>query len=150
MNSRNRFTSLNCTEAQSGLNWTCRMHSHEEYDENAPRITVHFVDLKQEGKKYTVQARIGASILETTREFDIDLEGACEASLACSTCHVYIPLEIHDILPEPEEEEEDMLDMAYGLEETSRLGCQVRFTKDMEGVTITLPKATRNYYVDKA
>lgn len=58
-------------------------------------------------------------------------------------------MEYHDLLPEPEEEEEDMLDMAYGLQEESRLGCQVRFSKEMEGVTITLPRATRNYYVDQ-
>ena len=53
----------------------------------------------------------------------MDLEGACEASLACSTCHVILEEGIYEGLPEAEEEEEDLLDLAYGLTYTSRLGC---------------------------
>jgi ferredoxin len=49
---------------------------------------------------------------------------------------------------EPSEDEEDMLDMAFGLTETSRLGCQVHVTKEMDGMTVEMPKATRNFYVD--
>jgi ferredoxin len=55
---------------------------------------------------------------------------------------------IYDGLPEPSEEEEDMLDMAFGLTTTSRLGCQVEVSEDMANTTITLPAATRNFYVD--
>ena len=43
-----------------------------------------------------------------------------------------------------------MLDMAFGLTDTSRLGCQVKLTKDMDGITATLPSATRNMFVDGA
>ncbi len=67
----------------------------------------------------------GDSILEIAHEYDIDLEGACEASIACSTCHVILPPEYYDLLPEPGDDENDMLDMAFGLTDTSRLGCQV-------------------------
>jgi len=56
---------------------------------------------------------------------------------------------IYEKLPEPEEEEEDLLDLAYGLTLTSRLGCQVKVTRGMEGMTVKLPSATRNFYVDK-
>lgn len=59
-------------------------------------------------------------------EYDVDLEGACEGSIACSTCHVILSPEHYNMLPEPEDDENDMLDMAFGLTDTSRLGCQVR------------------------
>jgi ferredoxin len=59
-----------------------------------------------------------------------------------------LPVELYDSLPEPSEEEEDMLDMAFGLTETSRLGCQVTVTEDMDGMTLEMPAATRNFYVD--
>ena len=74
--------------------------------------------------------------------------GACEGSVACSTCHVILPTEYYDLLPEPEDDENDMLDMAFGLTDTSRLGCQVKLTKDLDGITCTLPSATRNMFVD--
>lgn len=74
--------------------------------------------------------------------------GACERSVACSTCHVILTPEDYDRLPEPEDDENDMLDMAFGLTDTSRLGCQVILTKALDGITATLPAATRNMYVD--
>ena len=80
----------------------------------------------------------------------IDLEGACESSLACSTCHVILDDAIYDDLEEPCEEEEDLLDLAYGLTHTSRLGCQIKVSRDMEGMEVKLPSATRNFYVDKS
>ena len=53
------------------------------------------------------------------------------------------------MLEDPVEEEEDLLDLAYGLTHTSRLGCQVKVTKEMENMIVKLPSATRNFYVDK-
>lgn len=76
------------------------------------------------------------------------LTGACEGSVACSTCHVILPEEYYDLLPEPEDDENDMLDMAFGLTDTSRLGCQVKLTKELDGLIATLPSATRNMFVD--
>ncbi|MGH0168018.1 UNVERIFIED_CONTAM: hypothetical protein FKN15_015792, partial [Acipenser sinensis] len=78
----------------------------------------------------------------------LSLSGACEASLACSTCHVYVSDGYHDKLPEPDEREDDMLDMAPLLQENSRLGCQIILTPELEGMELTLPKITRNFYVD--
>ncbi|XP_014662988.1 PREDICTED: adrenodoxin-like protein, mitochondrial isoform X2 [Priapulus caudatus] len=80
--------------------------------------------------------------------YGVELEGACEASLACSTCHVYIPYELLERLPEPKEAEEDMLDMAPALKDNSRLGCQIILNKDLDGMELTLPPMTRNFYVD--
>lgn len=76
------------------------------------------------------------------------MEGACEASLACTTCHVYVHDNYADKIPEALEKEEDLLDMAPFLKENSRLGCQIILTKDLEGMELELPKATRNFYVD--
>lgn len=74
--------------------------------------------------------------------------GACEGVCACSTCHVILENDIFDALPEASEEEEDMLDMAFGLTATSRLGCQIKVVKEHDGMTLKLPAATRNFYVD--
>jgi ferredoxin-2, mitochondrial len=74
--------------------------------------------------------------------------GACEASLACTTCHVYVKDAFLDKLPVADEKEEDLLDMAPFLKQNSRLGCQIVLTKELEGIELTLPKATRNFYVD--
>lgn len=76
------------------------------------------------------------------------MEGACEASLACTTCHVYVPGDYVDRLPPSEEKEDDLLDMAPFLKENSRLGCQIVLTKELEGIEMQLPQATRNFYVD--
>lgn len=74
--------------------------------------------------------------------------GACEGSLACSTCHVILDAKSYAKLKEPTDEENDMLDLAFGLTSTSRLGCQVCLTPELEGLVAKLPSATRNMAVD--
>ncbi|EPQ51961.1 ferredoxin [Gloeophyllum trabeum ATCC 11539] len=110
-------------------------------------IKVHFKDAKGNDIK-TVEANEGDDLLSIAHEHDIDLEGACEGSIACSTCHVILSPGHYDLLPEPSDDENDMLDMAFGLTDTSRLGCQVRLTKELDGMTAQLPSATRNMFVD--
>ncbi|XP_078242731.1 ferredoxin-2, mitochondrial isoform X1 [Pogona vitticeps] len=100
------------------------------------------------GKRIPVQGRVGDDVLHLAQRHGIDLEGACEASLACSTCHVYVSHDFLDKLPTPDEREDDMLDMAPLLQENSRLGCQIILSKELEGAEFTLPKITRNFYVD--
>lgn len=73
---------------------------------------------------------------------------ACEKSVACSTCHIILEEGVYDALEEPSDDENDMLDMAFGLTDTSRLGCQVKVVKAMDGSVICLPSATRNLRVD--
>ncbi|KAI8908994.1 2Fe-2S ferredoxin-type domain-containing protein, partial [Gorgonomyces haynaldii] len=91
-----------------------------------------------------VMAKEGTNLLDLAHANDIDLEGACEGSLACSTCHVILEQEHFDRLEEPSDEENDMLDLAFGLTETSRLGCQIKVTKSMDGMKVRIPSATRN------
>jgi len=105
-----------------------------------------FIDAK--GNRKEVDAPLGLSVLEIAHRNKIDLEGACEGSLACSTCHVIVDRDWFDDLDEATEEEEDMLDLAFGLTHTSRLGCQIKITDELDGLVVTLPAATRNMMVD--
>ena len=105
--------------------------------------------IEKNGQSREVDAPLGLSVLEIAHRNDIDLEGACEGSLACSTCHVIVDPEWYDALNEASEDEEDMLDLAFGLTRTSRLGCQIIMTEELDGLTVTLPSATRNMMVDK-
>ena len=105
-----------------------------------PKIT--FIDT--EGTRREVDAPIGLSVLEIAHKNDIDLEGACEGSLACSTCHVIVEPEWYDLLNDASEDEEDMLDLAFGLTKTSRLGCQIIMSEELDGLTLKLPSGTRN------
>ena len=99
-------------------------------------MTLTFIE---EGEEVEVEAEVGKSLLEVAHENEIELEGACDGSLACSTCHVVFEQHVFDELPEMEEEEEDMLDLAFALTETSRLGCQCMVTKEHEGIIVTIP-----------
>ena len=105
-----------------------------------PKLT--FIDT--EGTRHEVDAPEGLSIMEIAHRFDIDLEGACEGSLACSTCHVIVDPEWYGKLQQASEDEEDMLDLAFGLTKTSRLGCQIIMTEELDGLTVRLPDATNN------
>ena len=100
--------------------------------------------IQTDGKRVEVDAPVGLSVLEIAHKNKIDLEGACEGSLACSTCHVVVAPEWFDKLKTAEEAEEDMLDLAFGLTHTSRLGCQIIITPELDGLTVSLPAATRN------
>ena len=102
-----------------------------------------------DGSRKEVDAAEGLSVLEVAHRNKIELEGACEGSLACSTCHVVVAKDWYDKLAPATEDEEDMLDLAFGLTSTSRLGCQIIMSKELDGLTVTLPAATRNMMVDK-
>lgn len=97
-----------------------------------------------DGKRVDIYAPTGISVLEAAHKNGIPLEGACEGSLACSTCHVIVEEGYYNKLSDATEEEEDMLDLAFGLTHTSRLGCQIILTEELDGVVLKLPAATRN------
>ncbi len=109
-----------------------------------PKLTF----VADDGSEKEVDAQNGLSVLEVAHKNGINLEGACEGSLACSTCHVVVDKEWFDKLNEASEEEEDMLDLAFGLTHTSRLGCQIKMSDELDGLKVTLPAATRNMLVD--
>ncbi|XP_058227831.1 uncharacterized protein LOC131336136 [Rhododendron vialii] len=121
--------------------------AQEGGDEEEEKISVTFVD--KDGEETHIKVPVGMSMLEAAHENDIELEGACEGSLACSTCHVILmDMEYYNKLDDPTDEENDMLDLAFGLTETSRLGCQVIATPELDGLRLALPSATRNFAVD--
>ena len=97
------------------------------------------VFVEPNGERREVEAPLGLSVLEVARRHDIDIEGACEGSMACSTCHVIVEEGWFDRLEEASEDEEDILDLAFGLTKTSRLGCQIFITEELDGLTVALP-----------
>ncbi|MFZ3238334.1 MAG: ferredoxin family 2Fe-2S iron-sulfur cluster binding protein [Stellaceae bacterium] len=100
--------------------------------------------IERDGTAREVDAPLGHSVLEIAHRNGVDIEGACEGSLACSTCHVIVDPEWYDLLQEASEDEEDMLDLAFNLSNTSRLGCQLVISEELDGLTVRLPAATRN------
>ena len=104
--------------------------------------------IEPDGNRKEVDAPLGFSLLDIAHRNDIDIEGACEGQMACSTCHVVVEPEWFARLEPPSEEEEDMLDLAFGLTRTSRLGCQVVMTEALDGLTVRLPESTRNLLLE--
>ncbi|KAG7562978.1 hypothetical protein FFLO_01536 [Filobasidium floriforme] len=128
---------------------TSAVVKHGDIERPAPGTGIKITFQDSKGQTVTqVEGNEGDDLLSLAHEWDVDLEGACEGSIACSTCHVILDAESYDKLEEPEDDENDMLDLAFGLSDTSRLGCQVKLTKDIDGMVATLPSATRNMYVD--
>ncbi len=102
------------------------------------------VFVERDGTRREVEAPVGLSVLEIAHRHGVDIEGACEGSLACSTCHVIVDPEWFELLNTATDDEEDMLDLAFGLTQTSRLGCQIIMSEELDGLTVALPAATRN------
>lgn len=100
--------------------------------------------IEPNGTENWVEAEAGTSVLEIAHLNGIEIEGACDGSMACSTCHVIVDPQWYDQLPEPSEEEEGMLDFALDATETSRLCCQIVLTEELDGLVVTLPNATLN------
>ncbi len=108
-----------------------------------PSMTFVYPD----GSEKQVDAPSGLSVLEIAHKNSIPLEGACEGSLACSTCHVVVDAGWYEQLKTATDDEEDMLDLAFGLTHTSRLGCQIIMSDALDGLKVALPSATRNMQV---
>lgn len=100
--------------------------------------------LHKDGRTKEVSAPENWSLMQIAVDNGIsEIAGACGGSMACATCHCYIdPAWIDRVVAqdnEKSEEEEDMLDMAFDVRETSRLGCQIKVNSDLDGLVIALP-----------
>ncbi len=104
--------------------------------------------IEPDGNRREVEAPLGHSLLQIAWDNKIDIEGACEGAMACSTCHVIVAPEWYARLEAASEDEEDMLDLAFGLTPTSRLGCQIIITEALDGLTVSLPSQTRNMLLE--
>ena len=109
-----------------------------------PIVDFSFIEGKEPNIKINVKGEIGSSVLDVALDHNIDIEGACGGELACSTCHVILSPELYNKLPKKSEEEQDMLDLAWGLEPTSRLCCQIKVTEDLKDAVFKVPTETNN------
>jgi 2Fe-2S ferredoxin len=105
-----------------------------------PTITFIHTD----GTEQQVDAPLGLSLMEVAVKENIEaIEGACGGGLACATCHLYVHPDFKaQTMPEDgeiSEDEEDMLDLAFEIRESSRLCCQIIITEDLEGLKVALP-----------
>uniref|UniRef100_A0A671MXA8 Adrenodoxin-like n=1 Tax=Sinocyclocheilus anshuiensis TaxID=1608454 RepID=A0A671MXA8_9TELE len=108
------------------------------------KVLVHFVN--QSGVKSSVFVTEGETLLDVVIKKNLDISGfgACEGTLACSTCHLIFEESVYDKLEPMVDEEVDMLDLAYGLTKTSRLGCQVTVERWMDGMTVHVPQEIKD------
>ena len=106
------------------------------------------VFIETNGNRKEVDAPNGLSVMEIAHRHAVDIEGACDGSLACSTCHVIVEPAWAGKIDEASEDEEDMRDLAFGRTETPRLGCQIIMSEALDGLTVKLPQETRNMLLD--
>ena len=105
-----------------------------------PRVTFVLVD----GSRQEIEARAGETLLQIAWDNRIDIEGACGGVMACSTCHVIVDETYFNRLEALSQEEDEMLDLAWGLKPTSRLGCQITLTDALDGLVVHLPAETHS------
>ncbi|XP_028210722.1 adrenodoxin-like protein 2, mitochondrial [Glycine soja] len=105
---------------------------------------------KKDGEEKHIKVPVGMSMLEAAHENDIELEGKSFDFRLSSLCHVIVmDVEQYSKLEDPTDEENDMLDLAFGLTETSRLGCQLTIIKpECDGIRLAIPAATQNFAID--
>ena len=117
--------------------------------------SVEVVYKKHTGEEFPTKTRLGENLLDimVNNKLVDELQpgfGACEGTLACSTCHLIFSEEDYKKLEEPTDEELDMLDLAYGLTETSRLGCQVKMEKELDGIIVNVPESINDQRIEKS
>lgn len=96
--------------------------------------------IKSDGTSHAIDAKEGANLMEVGRDSNMGVEGTCGGSLSCATCHVIFDAHGFALVGGASEDEMDMLDLAYGVEETSRLGCQIKVTDALDGITVRVPE----------
>ncbi|MDB2324277.1 2Fe-2S iron-sulfur cluster-binding protein [Alphaproteobacteria bacterium] len=92
------------------------------------------------GEEHNVAVENGVTVMEAGRNANLGIEGTCGGCLSCATCHVIVDPEWFAKTGGPSEDEEDMLDLAFGLSETSRLGCQLEMSDALDGLRVTVPE----------
>ncbi|RWS31283.1 Adrenodoxin-like protein [Leptotrombidium deliense] len=106
-----------------------------------PKQEITFV--KSNKEKITVTGKEGDTLLDVVVNNDVDIDGfgACEGTLCCSSCHLIFKNEDFEKLkPKASDEELDLLDLAFGLTDTSRLGCQITLNRELDGVEVIVPE----------
>lgn len=109
-------------------------------------IAFRFIEERDGNNTVDVVGELNESVLDVAIKHNVDIEGACGGELACSTCHVILSQDLFDKLPKKSEEEQDMLDLAWGLQQTSRLCCQIKVTNDIKDAVFRIPADTNNMF----
>lgn len=92
----------------------------------------------QDGKEHTLDAIEGWRVMEIIRDHGLPIKAECGGACACATCHVYVDEEWEDKLVEMNDEEEEMLDEAFEVEDNSRLSCQLIMSEALNGLKVKL------------
>ena len=92
----------------------------------------------RDGNSHKLRADVGSTIMEIIRDAGLEIEAACGGCCACATCHVYISSEWIKKLKQIDDDEESMLDQAFHVTNNSRLGCQLEYSEDLNGMELTL------------
>jgi 2Fe-2S ferredoxin len=94
--------------------------------------------IDREGTEHNLEAptNMALNLMEVCKAHDLPVEGTCGGMALCASCHVYV-LSNHE-LPEPSEDEEDMLDQAFFVEDNSRLCCQIRIKDEIDNIKVQL------------
>ena len=92
----------------------------------------------REGNVQELSADIGLTLMEIIRDAGMDIEAACGGCCACATCHLYVDKDWFSKLSAKEDDEESMLDQAFNLKVNSRLGCQIEFYEELDGIKVEL------------
>lgn len=101
-------------------------------------ITLTFIQTDGERKNISIDENEHVSLLEVAKNNNIDIIGACDGACACGTCHVKIDKEHLSKIEKPSENEENVLDIVFNVEDNSRLACQVKVCKELDGAIITI------------
>ena len=107
-----------------------------------PAVTFKLPD----GKRHRFKAMEGKTLLEVAQENKLNVEGACGGVMACSTCHMIVDPEWIVELANSTQEEDEMLDITWGVKKNSRLGCQIIVTEKLDGLVVSLPSETKNLF----
>ena len=101
-----------------------------------PKITY----VSHDGKKNTVEIPVGLTVMEGALQNNIQgIDADCGGSMACATCHVYVPENWFNKLEKAPDAEQDMIDMAYEPKKNSRLSCQIIVSNEIDGLIVTMP-----------
>jgi len=90
------------------------------------------------GDIHELAAENGLTLMEIIRDAGLDIEAACGGCCACATCHIYVDKEWVNQLPKIEDDEESMLDQSFHVKNESRLGCQIEYSENYNGIKLTL------------
>ncbi len=101
-------------------------------------LKIYVTDL--DGVEHALDAVEGWRVMEIIRDHGLPIKAECGGACACATCHVYVDEEWEDKVPPKGDEEDEMLDEAFNLEDNSRLSCQIIMNEDLNGLKVTIAK----------